>query len=95
MDKVTEILHSRGKEYGDRFINIECIAELKAVWHKHRRQSIPRREAEFNHCMEMALVKIARICTGVFKDDNFNDAAGYLELARCMAKGETDVNPTR
>ena len=89
MADVKEILNTRGKEYGDRFINLECIAELKEVFHRYETGNAKAREGltgtqyrAYLHCMEMALVKIARICTGVFKDDNFDDAIGYISPDR-------------
>jgi hypothetical protein len=36
----------------------------------------------FEHCIEMVLVKLGRIMTGEWKDDNITDAIGYLNLAR-------------
>lgn len=89
---VSEILSSRGKEYGDRFVNLECIGELKAVYHKYaggmaQGHMTPTRRLAFDHCMEMVMVKIARIATGLHKTDNYDDAMGYLELARSMVEG--------
>ena len=40
----------------------------------------------------MALMKIARICNGVFKEDSYVDAIGYLAIAAELSKGEEECS---
>lgn len=82
MEKVTrEILHSRGKKYGDysRMANIaqgmKAQARSGASWPAmppHQRESI-----------EMILLKIARMVEGdPNEQDNFDDILGYATLMK-------------
>lgn len=45
---------------------------------------------EMDVAVMMALMKIARISTGVQQDDSFVDAVNYLALAAEMAKNEVE-----
>lgn len=41
--------------------------------------------------IDMCLHKIARIATGKFHEDNYDDLIGYATLAKQIAKGENHV----
>ena len=70
----------RNDAYGDPAINLQCAAELKAVYDKYALwdAGLAHREA-----IHMALTKIARIATGGhnFRPDNYIDASCYPAIA--------------
>lgn len=78
----------RESQYGSPEDNFKQIAELWAVYLKGRCVS---EDADIcilpeDVAVMMALLKIARIKTGTFKEDSFVDACGYLACAAELAK---------
>jgi hypothetical protein len=71
-DKVAQVGRP---EYGG-LTNIRCIVELKEVYRRYGHH-----DPMFAHCIEMVLVKLGRIMTGEYKEDNLTDIQGYLALA--------------
>lgn len=82
------VCHDRQEQYGEPKNNFRVIA---AFWEDYL---IARRYfGGFNFMLKgsdvaamMALLKIARIATGPYKEDNYIDAAGYLATAGELGK---------
>ena len=95
-------LKERGTLYGDPLDNLSCTNHLWIAftdgWRRSKKGNIPvdiTLEEEAHHiAMQLALLKVARIATGKFCEDNYIDAIGYLEIARKLAKGE-DTSPEK
>lgn len=96
MDKEHPIkapLKERGSLYGDPLNNLATAYNLQDEYYRyHPELEDTQRQRAHDLAMEMVLVKIARIATGKFCEDNYIDAIGYLEIARKLAKGE-DTSP--
>lgn len=76
------ILEQRGSEYGG-FDNLRCIAELQATYSQWQRRIHGKILTDAHqHCINMILTKLGRIATGRFQEDNYDDIAGYAELAK-------------
>lgn len=67
---------SRQEEYGPIENNFSLIARL---WREYLDTDKPITAHDV--AMMMALLKIARIATGTFKEDSYVDACGYLSCA--------------
>ena len=70
------ITQNREAEYGSPHANLNCANELIRAYLKYAKSA--------DVCVIMALVKIARIATGIYKPDNYIDACGYLALGAEM-----------
>ena len=84
------LLEKRGNLYGG-IKNLELIAQLQDVYLRNsvsQRFALNARVMAHDSVMLQVLVKIARIATGEFHEDNYDDAIGYLKLAKRVAKGE-------
>ncbi len=66
----------REQQYGSPKNNFSLIARL---WREYLDTSKPITAHDV--AMMMALLKIARIATGKFKEDSYVDACGYLAVA--------------
>lgn len=96
--QVQSLLSQRGSVYGLPEANLGLAAYLKAEY-----RSAVAVHGEFwggelgsrrahDEAVEMSLLKIARIATGVLHLDNYDDAIGYLTLAKQMAEKEMSNN---
>ncbi|MGA4517406.1 DUF6378 domain-containing protein [Solibacillus silvestris] len=75
LDKAKEIVcKDRENDYGDPENNFGLIAGL---WSAYLQKTINAKDV----AMMMALLKIARIKNGAFKEDSFVDLAGYAACA--------------
>lgn len=95
-DEIDRILEDRGAIYGPAEDCLLCAQRLKLMyrfWNGPAKMNC--HHGGHNEAIEMVLHKIARIATGKPHLDNYNDAIGYLKLARQLAfigeeKCETD-----
>ena len=76
-------------EHGN-YANMQCIAMLKDAYHRF---AGAKHSKEHDHAIEMTLVKIARIATGEYNDDHYNDAIGYLRIASNIQIAERTAQP--
>lgn len=77
LDTARELItQNRELEYGSPNANLNCANELIQAYLKYAKSA--------DVTIIMALVKIARITTGIYKEDNFIDACGYLALGAEM-----------
>lgn len=86
---------SRAQDYGEVENNFATIA---ALWEPYLRAKCL--EGEYNLCiapedvaMLLALMKIARITSGRYHEDNFVDIAGYAACAGEIAANEEHKEP--
>lgn len=75
----------RQDQYGDPEDNFAVIAQFWAVYDRH---AAAKDRPAHDAAMKMALMKIARICTGAGSRDCYVDLCGYAALAADMAAGE-------
>lgn len=68
----------RNKQYGEPQVNLRLAAALKEVFWDHATRDIGKAEQE---AIDMILTKLSRIGTGVYKEDNYVDLAGYAGIA--------------
>jgi hypothetical protein len=85
---ITCVCSNRCKEYGSPEDSFQLIADL---WNTYYGSSS---FSAHDVGIMMALLKIARIATGQFKDDSYVDAAGYIACAAEIAAKE-NANETR
>lgn len=81
------VCEDRQEQYGEPGDTFKAISLLLNAYKVSRKNG-----GIFNAhdaAIMMALVKIGRIATGQFKEDNYIDAAGYLAIAGELA-GEGD-----
>lgn len=80
----------RDATYGEPGVNLACAMELKAVFDRYSRGSggLAHREA-----IHMVLTKLSRIACGVFKEDNYVDAAAYCAIAGQVWQGQAGLAP--
>lgn len=89
-----ELLEERGAVYGEPIYNLECAAKLKEVFRYYASTFRPSdkrfppgdpraREGMLAHddAMENLLTKVARIATGRYCKDNYDDILGYASIA--------------
>jgi len=76
---------SRQEEYGSIENNFSLIARL---WREYLDTDNPITAHDV--AVMMALLKIARIATGKFKDDSYIDACGYIACAGEIAMAESE-----
>lgn len=77
LDTAKELItQNREAEYGSPHANLNCANDLINAYLKYAKKA--------DVTVIMALIKIARIATGVYKADNFIDACGYLALGAEM-----------
>lgn len=75
----------RQNMYGDPEDNFAAIADFWTVYQVHsKRKHSPAHDA----AMKMALMKVARICTGTGGRDSYVDLCGYTALAADIAERE-------
>ena len=75
------VCKSRQEQYG----SVEdSFAKIAALWSAYLGVEISPLDA----CMMMGQMKVARIKTGVFKEDSFIDACGYIACAAELATKE-------
>lgn len=77
---IQTICHDRQDQYGSPENNFESIAQFWNDYLLFKHNQAPDITAEDVGIM-MVLFKIARMSTGVIKDDNYVDAAGYIGCA--------------
>lgn len=92
------VCQNREQEYGSPEDNFRIIAEMWEVYIKAKclglgenRYGRPQFDLTIlpeDIAVMMAMLKIARIATGTFKEDSFVDACGYIACAAELAKGE-------
>lgn len=86
IQKAIEIITGdREQEYGEPENSFETIAEF---WEAYltAREGAPIRD--WDVAVMMALLKIARIANGKFKEDSYVDAIGYLAIGAELASEE-------
>lgn len=94
-EEFNEVLVER-KGYGDP-VYLHCLVSRFREWWGLTLKATPgksiRNDKERAHdeCIGMTFLKIGRIATGEFNEDNYDDAIGYLTLAKNILKGEKDV----
>lgn len=82
LDRVKEIVNGeRQGMYGKPERNLSDIANVWNWYLNTRRGSQSNGLDAKDVGVMMALLKIVRICSGHYKDDNYVDAIGYLTLA--------------
>ncbi len=82
LDRVKEIVNGdRQGMYGKPERNLSDIANVWNWYLGTRKGSQSSRLDAKDVGVMMALLKIVRICSGHYKDDNYVDAIGYLTLA--------------
>lgn len=77
------VLHDREDQYGPPEDSFRAIANL---WTAYTGRPFTPEDVG----IMMALMKVARIKTGVYKDDSFIDAIGYMACAAQIASEEAD-----
>lgn len=82
------ICNDRQDQYGSPENNFETIA---IFWHDYiyHKYHIDTPISPTDVGIMMTLFKVGRICSGVYKNDNFIDAIGYMACAGELA-GEED-----
>ena len=76
----------RQNMYGDPEDNFAAIADFWTVYQVHsKRKHSPAHDA----AMKMALMKVARICTGSGGRDSYVDLCGYVALAADMIENKS------
>ena len=88
LDKAKQcICHDREDQYGSPENNFKAIANLWNAYLENKYPYDPEKPygtpelTPTDVALMMALMKIARIQSGIFKRDSFVDAAGYLACA--------------
>jgi len=88
---VNSILKERGSTYGDSGINFGCISDLQVAFQRgqssdaDQQYGVTKAMPDYNAhnvAIQMVLVKLGRIATGIPHQDNYDDAINYLKLAR-------------
>jgi hypothetical protein len=91
------ILEDREAMYGKPEINLGCQAQLVDPYVRFVQQRSILRGEDFHSLSSadiaiiMCLVKIGRIATGEYHEDNFTDLKGYAELAGQLARPQGDT----
>lgn len=94
-----KLLAERGNRYGDVRNNMVCASDLYSTLlnslygnKSFNLEEWDSRDADgWKGCMQMICHKLARIVTGdITYRDNYDDIAGYAELARKIAMKEMD-----
>ena len=80
-----ELIKERGKIYGDAATNFSCEGALKQVFAEYAEDTA---YTPHNIAIYHVLSKLARIITGKYHKDNYDDIKGYAELAKQL--GEED-----
>lgn len=80
LDKVKDILVKRGANYAPAEENLGVTAEL---WNAFN-QAEGYHFDHFDVAMGMVMMKLGRISTGQYNPDNFDDAIGYLAIAKYL-----------
>lgn len=62
-------------------INLSLCYRLIELYDTYRDRPNSLEMQSHDHSIHMVLVKIARIATGTFDEDNYKDIIGYTELA--------------
>lgn len=78
------VLNEKEKVYGDPGVNLGCAAAFADIYTIALRG---RQLTAADMALFQVLLKIARIATGAYHEDNYTDAVGYLELARELHPG--------
>lgn len=79
--RANEIVNGqREQQYGNPEDNFQMIADL---WSAYLRADV----SPVDVAMMMGLLEIARISTGIFKEDSFVDLAGYAACGYEIARG--------
>jgi len=73
----------RNVDYGGPRTNFRAVATLWEAWEEICPPG--KYSPEHDYCIRMILVKLARIATGVVKEDNYLDGIGYFANAWEMA----------
>lgn len=84
----TIICNDRENQYGSPENSFKLIAEL---WTAYLGEHLTKYLEESDVAIMMALLKIARISTGSFKEDSWIDAIGYLACGAeldCAMRGD-------
>lgn len=85
LQKVEQIVcQDREQQYGSPEDNFATIAKL---WNAYLKKDIIRPS---DVAMMMALLKVARIATGNYKEDSYIDLAGYAICGAELASMEED-----
>ena len=77
------ITKDRQKDYGDIDTNYEKFAAFLNIFLKDVEKIKPSDAA-----LLMVLLKISRMKQGIFNEDTFSDAIGYLGIAAALRKKE-------
>lgn len=87
LDEAKAIINGpRQDMYGNPEDSFEAIADFWAVYQNHSRGNhSPAHDA----AMQMALMKVARICTGTGGRDSYVDLCGYVALAADMIENKS------
>lgn len=88
LDRAKAIINGPRQDiHGTPENSFAAIADFWKVFRKHNKcKHSPAHDA----AIEMALMKIARICTGAGGMDSYDDACGYIALAADEMEREVD-----
>lgn len=87
LDEARAIINGERQDmYGNPEDSFDAIADFWAVYQKHSNGNYsPAHDA----AMQMALMKVARICTGTGGRDSYVDLCGYVALAADMIENKS------
>lgn len=81
---VVAILEQRGGQYGQKYVNFDVTADMWSSQLTHW-FGTPIRVTRRQVAMMMECHKVARQTTSpIYVEDNYDDTAGYAEIAREM-----------
>lgn len=78
------LTHEREHDYGGAYANCNQVARLWNAYVSYYNEGQENLFSSHDVALMMVLLKIGRIQTGAFKKDNYNDGAGWFDVAfRC------------
>lgn len=87
LDEAKSIINgTRQDMYGNPEDSFAAIADFWTVYQKH---SNGNHSPAHDAAMQMALMKVARICTGTGGRDSYVDMCGYVALAADMIENKS------
>lgn len=82
-------MQERGSIYGKASDNLKCTRLLRRIYDSYRIAAghNPHENEAHDEAIGMVLHKIARIATGQFHPDNYDDTCGYATIAKEIKQG--------
>ena len=92
LDKASAIVNgARDKSYGSPEDSFKCIGQM---WNAYLGRRLQKKLAPSDVAAMMALLKIARISTGIYSEDSWIDLAGYAACGGECASFEQEDKET-